>query len=156
MNAPLTAGEICTRTVVFTDRGMMLDEAARLMRTHHVGSLVVVEERSPKERIVVGMLTDRDIATGVVALDRDAHAFSVGDIMSPDVVTVREQDSVLDVLAMMRHKKVRRMPVTGSRGELIGLLALDDVLAVVAEQIHALAAAVGAAQRHEVSATVGS
>ena len=156
MNIPLTAGEICTRTVIYADRGMMLDEAARLMRTHHVGSLVVVEERSPKERIAVGMLTDRDIATGVVALDRDAHAFRVGDIMSPDVVTAREQDSVLDVLAMMRHKKVHRMPVTGARGGLIGLVAVDDVLAIVAEQIHALAAAVGAAQRHEVSATVGS
>lgn len=156
MNIALTAGEICTRTVVHADPGMMLDEAARLMRTHHVGSLVVVEERSPRERIVVGMLTDRDIATGIVALDRDAHAFRVGDIMSPDVATVREQDSVLDVLAMMRRKKVRRMPVTGARGELIGLVALDDVLAIVAEQMHALAAAVGAAQRHEVSAPAGS
>jgi CBS domain-containing protein len=156
MNIPLTAGEICTRTVVYTDRGMLLDEAARLMRTHHVGSLVVVEERSPKERIVVGMVTDRDIATGVVALDRDPHAFRVGDIMSPDMVTVREQDSVLDVLAMMRHKKVRRVPVTGARGDLIGLVALDDVLAIVAEQMQALAAAVGAAQRHEVAPTVGT
>lgn len=49
MNVPLTAGEICSRTVVCADRGVMLDEAARLMRTPHVGSLVVVEERSPKD-----------------------------------------------------------------------------------------------------------
>ena len=156
MNVPLTAGEICTRTVIFTDRGMTLDEAARLMRTHHVGSLVVVEERSPKERIVVGMVTDRDLATAVLALDRDPHAFRVGDVMSPDVVTVREQDSVLDVLAMMRHRKVRRVPVTGARNELIGIVALDDVLAVVAEQMQALAAAVGAAGRHEVTSPRGS
>ena len=156
MKVPLNAGEICTRAVVYTDRGMLLDEAARLMRTHHVGTLVVVEERSPRERIVVGMITDRDIATGVVALDRDPHAFRVGDLMSSDVATVREQDSMLDVLAMMRHKKVRRMPVTGPRGELVGLVALDDVLAVVAEQMHALADAVGAAQRHEIAATVGA
>ena len=150
MNIPLTAGDICTRTVAYTDRGMMVDEAARLMRTHHVGSLVAVEERSPRERIVVGMVTDRDIATQVVALDRDAHAFRVGDIMSPDVVTVREQDSVLDVLALMRRKKVRRVPVTGPRGELIGIVTIDDVLALVAEQMQALASAVGAAQRHEI------
>lgn len=156
MNIPLTAGEICTRVVVFTDRGMMLDEAARLMRTHHVGSLVVVEERSPTERIVVGMLTDRDLATAVVALERDPHAFRVGDIMSADVVTVREQDSVLDVLAIMRQKRVRRLPVTGARGELIGLVALDDVLAIVAEQMQALASAVGAAQRHELGSTSAS
>src|SRR5689334_1813535 len=105
MNVPLTAGEICTRTVVYSDRGMLLDEAARLMRTHHVGSLVVVEERSPRERIVLGMVTDRDLATAVVALERDPKALRVADVMSEDVVTVREQDSVLDVLAVMRRKK---------------------------------------------------
>jgi CBS domain-containing protein len=152
MDGLLTAGEICTRTVVHTDRGMLVDEAARLMRTHHVGSLVVTEERSPRERIVVGMVTDRDITTAVVALERDPRAYRVGDIMSPDVVTVREQDALLDVLAVMRRKKVRRVPVTGPRGELAGLVALDDVLAVVAEQLQALAAAVGAAQGHENAA----
>lgn len=150
MNIPLTAGEICTRVVVFTDRGMMLAEAARLMRNHHVGSLVVVDERSPNERIVAGMLTDRDIATAVVGAERDPHAFRVGDVMSADVVTVREQDSILDVLAVMRRKKVRRVPVTGAQGELIGLVSVDDVLAIVAEQMRALADAVGATQRHEV------
>lgn len=153
---PLTAADICTRTVVFTDAGMMLDEAARLMRSHHVGSLVVVEERSPRERIVVGMVTDRDIAMAVVALERDPHAFRVGDIMSPEVVTVREPDSVLDVLTVMRRKRVRRVPVTGPAGELVGLVALDDVLAIVAEQMQALGAAVGAAQRHEVTSTIAS
>lgn len=152
MDGLLTAGEICTRTVVHTDRGMLVDEAARLMRTHHVGSLVVTEERSPRERTVVGMVTDRDITTAVVALERDPRAYRVGDIMSPDVVTVREQDALLDVLAVMRRKKVRRVPVTGARGELIGLVALDDVLAVVAEQLQAVAAAVGAAQGHENAA----
>ena len=154
MNVPLTAGEICTRNVVCSDCGMMVDDAARLMRTHHTGTLVVVEERSPRERIVVGMVTDRDIATRVVALDRDVHAFRVSDIMTPDVVTVREQDSLLDVLAVLRGKRVRRVPVTGARGELIGIVAIDDVLSAVAEQMQALAGAVGAAQRHEAGQEV--
>lgn len=147
---PLTAGEICTRTVVFADPAMMLSEAARLLRTHHVGALVVVEERSPTERIVVGMLTDRDIANVVVAADRDPHSFRVGDAMSKDLVTAREQDSILDLLESMRRKRVRRVPVTGPRNELVGIVAADDILAVVAEQLQALAAAVGSAQRREV------
>ena len=151
----LTAGEFCTRSVVFTDRGMLLDAAARLMRTRHVGSLVVVEERSPGERIVVGMLTDRDLATAVVALQRDPGAFCVGDIMSADVVTVREQDSLAHVLAVMRRRRVRRVPVTGERGELAGIVSVDDLLGVVTGQLQALAAAVGAAQRHETAATMG-
>lgn len=149
MNVPLTAGEICSRIVVYADRGMMAAEAARLMHRHHVGSLVVVEDRAPTQRIVVGVVTDRDLATAIVALERDPHATRVGDIMGPGVVTAREQDSVLDVLSQMQRRKVRRVPVTGTQGELVGLVTLDDVLAIVAEQMQALAAAVGAANRHE-------
>lgn len=152
--AGLTAGQFCTRTVVFTDRGMVLDAAARLMRTHHVGSLVVVEERSPGERIVVGMITDRDLATAVVALERDPKSFCVGDIMSADVVTIREQDSLADVLAVMRRRRVRRVPVTGARGELVGIVSVGDVLGVVTGQMQALAAAVGVVQRQEVAAVL--
>jgi CBS domain-containing protein len=149
MNAALTAGDICTREVVFADRGMMIGEAARLMRTHHVGSLVVVEEKTPERRLVVGMITDRDMATAVVAAERDPKAFRVGDIMSTDVVTAREPDSLLDLLAVMRRRRVRRVPVTGPQGELIGLVTIDDILGVVAEEMRAVAAAIGASQRHE-------
>jgi CBS domain-containing protein len=153
-NVALTAGEFCTRSVVHTGRGMLLDAAARLMRTHHVGSLVVVEERFPGERIVVGMITDRDLATAVVALERDPKSFCVGDVMSGDVVTVREQDSLSEVLAVMRRRRVRRVPVTGARGELVGIVSVGDVLGVVTGQLQALAAAVGAAQRQEATAVL--
>jgi CBS domain-containing protein len=153
MNATLTAGEVCNRDVVWTDRGMLLDEAARLMRTHHVGSLVVVEERAPGRRSVVGMVTDRDLATSVIALERDPKAYRVGDVMSADVVTVREQDSMMDVLAVMRRGKVRRVPVTGAQDDLLGIVSVDDLLPIIAGQLQALAAAVGAAQRHEATST---
>lgn len=152
MKDPLNAGDICTRIVTIVYPSVALNEAARLMRTHHVGSLVVVEELSPDERVVVGILTDRDIALGVVAADRDPHGMRVGDVMSKDVLTAREQDSVLDLLTSMRRKGVRRMPVVGPRGTLIGIVALDDVLEVVAQEMQAVASAVGASQKHERTA----
>ena len=67
--------------------------------------------------------------------------------MSKDVITAREQDSVLDVLAAMRRKRVRRIPVTGPHGTLIGIVAIDDVLELIAEEMQALASAVGATQK---------
>jgi CBS domain-containing protein len=152
MYAPLNAGAICTRTVTIAYPSMALNEAARLMREHHVGCLVVVEQQSPEDRVVVGMLTDRDIVTAVVAADRDPNGLRVGDMMNKDVVTAREQDSVLDVLTAMRRKRVRRIPVTGPRGTLLGIVALDDVLEIVAEEMQALASAVGAAQKRELTA----
>jgi CBS domain-containing protein len=152
MMDPLNAGDICTRIVTVVYPSMALNEAARLMRERHVGSLVVVEELSLNERVVVGMLTDRDIALGVVAADRDPHGMRVGDVMSKDVVTAREQDSVLDLLGSMRRKGVRRIPVVAPQGTLIGIVALDDVLEVVAQEMQAVAGAVGASQKQERTA----
>lgn len=149
-NTPqLTAGDICTRIVSIAYPSLAIEEAARVMRDQHVGSLVVVEEIAQDDRRVVGMLTDRDIVTGAVAVQRELPGLRVADLMNKEVVTVREQDSVMDVLAMMRRKAVRRVPVVGPHERLIGVVAIDDILELVAQQMQALASAVGAAQRHE-------
>lgn len=152
MKDPLNAGDICTRIVTIAYPIMSVGDAARLMRERHVGCLVVVEEISPSERVVVGVLTDRDIALGIVAADRDSHSTRVGDIMTRNVVTAREEDSLLDLLTAMRRKAIRRIPVTGPQQRLIGIVALDDVLEVLAEQMRAVATAVSAASRHEETA----
>jgi CBS domain-containing protein len=141
-------GVLCTRSVVFAYSAMSVAEAARLMSERRVGCLVVVDEAVPEQRTVVGMLTDRDIVTAVVARDLDPHGLSVAEIMSRNPACAREDDVLLDVLALMRRRGVRRLPVTGVRGELIGLVALDDVLEIVAEELQALSQAVGANVRH--------
>ncbi len=148
-NRKLTAGDICVRIVSIAFPGLSIEEAARVMREQHVGSLVVVEEVAPRDRQVVGILTDRDIVTGIVAAQKDPQGLCVGDLMSRSVVMVREEDSVLDVLATMRRKAVRRVPVVGPHDRLIGIVAIDDILRLVAEEMQALAAAVSAAQRHD-------
>ena len=149
MREPTDAGDICTRIVSIAYPGMALNEAARLMRDRHVGCLVVVEQASSLGAGRGRHLTDRDIAVGVVAADRDPHGMRVDDVMTRDVITAREHDSLLDLLAAMRRKGVRRMPVTQPQGTLIGIVALDDVLEVLAQQMQAVARAVNAASRHE-------
>jgi CBS domain-containing protein len=149
MNNMLTAGETCSRAVTIAYPSLAIGEAARLMRQRHVGCLVVVEELSSRESLVTGILTDRDIAIGVVAADRDPHGLRVGDLMTKDVVTAREDDSLADVISIMRRRKVRRVPVTGARDVLVGILSLDDVIAVMTQQMQEVAAAVVAAASHE-------
>jgi CBS domain-containing protein len=147
----LTAGEICTRIVTIAYRGMVLSEAARLMSERHVGCLVVVEQDDPG-RVVIGVLTDRDIVVSVVARDLDARLMSVGEVMTTDVVTAREDDSILDLLGLMRRKGIRRVPVTGPQGVLIGLVAMDDLLEVLAEEMQAMAGAISSGRQHESAA----
>jgi len=148
MAEKLNAGDICNRIVTFAERRMSLVEAAKLMREHHVGSLVVVDE-SGAGRLVVGMLTDRDIVTAVVAKAVDANKLRVEDVMNSDVVTAREQDSVMDVLGLMRRKGLRRIPITSPSGALLGLITLDDVLEIMAEQLRAMVQAIEAEQLRE-------
>ena len=152
MREKLTAGDICSRAVTVGYPSLALNEAARLMRARHVGCLVVVEEAAVGENLVVGILTDRDIAMSVVAADRDPHGVRVGDVMTRDVITAREHDTLLDLLGVMRRRKVRRVPVTSARDLLVGIVSLDDVLAVMAQQMQAVAAAVTAATSHERTA----
>lgn len=141
MSKRLTAGEVCTRIVTVAFRGMRLAEAAQLMREQHVGCLVVVEETDPG-RVVIGVLTDRDIVVSVLANDRDARFISVGEAMTAEVVTAREDDSVLDLLELMRRKGIRRIPITGPQNVLVGVATLDDLLEVVAEEMQSLAGAI--------------
>lgn len=148
MSERLTAGEICTRSVVIAFRGTALNGAARLMRENHVGCLVVVEELEG-ERIVVGVLTDRDIVTAVVASDIDPGTMRVEDVMTTDLVTAREDDSVIDLLRTMRHKGVRRIPVVGGQGQLVGVVTLDDVLDILSQEFGLLVAAIDSEGKRE-------
>lgn len=153
MGEKMNVGEICNREVVFSTEDMSVKEAAELMRDQHVGSLVVVRE-AQAGRIVVGMVTDRDIAVVAVARDFDPQSLRVADIMSSDPVTARPDHSVNEVLAMMRERGIRRVPVTSDDGALIGLVTLDDLLEIVAEEMQDFVKAIASAQKRETRVRV--
>ncbi len=148
MGERLTTGEICTRGVTIAFRKTPLNGAARLMRENHVGCLVVVDEDAGL-RTVVGLLTDRDIVTAVVASDLDPGTLLVEDVMTTDPVTAREEDSLIDLMYTMRRKGVRRIPVVGGKGELIGVVTLDDVLDILAQELGLLVAAIDSEGKRE-------
>ncbi len=123
----MSVGEICNREVVIIRAGESVPEAARLMREYHVGDLVVVSEERGR-RIPVGILSD---------------------LMSTDLVTAREADSAFDTIKRMRKHGVRRLPVLDEAGALVGILAVDDLIDLVAEQLDDHVALVGNELRHE-------
>ena len=128
----MPVGEYCNREVIVTDKETGIREAARLMREHHVGDLIVVERRENKN-IPVGIVTDRDLVVEVLAAEVSPEAVSVGDVMSFELTTVREEESLWDALECMRRAGVRRMPVVNADGNLEGIVTADDVLELLAE-----------------------
>lgn len=147
----MPVGEICNREVVIAEKSMLVTEAACLMRNHHVGDLVVVDLHEGHRR-PVGIVTDRDIVVEVVAAGVNPEALKVGDIMGPDMATVREGEGLFEALRYMRDKGVRRMPVVDSAGGLVGILTLDDLLGLLAEEMTELAKLVSYEQKREATA----
>jgi CBS domain-containing protein len=141
--------EICNREVIFVQRNDTTVEAAKLMRQHHVGDVVVVEDRNGM-RVPVGIVTDRDLVVEVMAPELDQVVITVGDIMVPDLVTVKENTGVFEAIQYMRAKGVRRLPVVNEGGGLVGILTLDDLLELLAEELLALAKLVTHEQKKEM------
>ncbi len=142
-------GEICNREVVIVQPSKSALEAAQLMRQHHVGDLVVVEERGGF-RVPVGIVTDRDLVVEIMAPALDPSAITVGDIMVSDLATVTENIGVFEAIQYMRTKGVRRLPVVDGNGWLVGILALDDLLELLAEEMSAFARLVKREQKREM------
>jgi CBS domain-containing protein len=141
----MSVGEFCNREVIIIEKQESVVEAAKLMRHHHVGDVVVVEEKEGMN-VPVGIVTDRDIVIEVIAEDIEPTSVAVGDIMSSELTTAGEDDELLETIKYMRSRGVRRLPVVNLQGGLVGILTVDDVLDLVAEQLSDL---VGLATREQ-------
>ncbi|WP_176049726.1 CBS domain-containing protein [Burkholderia sp. BCC1644] len=127
----MNAAMLCTRDVATCFATITVAEAARRMRDAHAGDLVVVREQEGC-LLPVGMVTDRDIVLAVVSPDAEAGSLFVGDIMSEPVAIANGGDDVWLLAKRMRQHGVRRLPVVGDDGELVGIVALDDLLRAAA------------------------
>ena len=96
-------------------------EAARLMREQHIGSLPITDGEQ-----LVGLITDRDITTRVVAEAADPKMTSVGDVVSRDLISVEPDEDLEEAVQLMASHQVRRLPVV-ENGRLVGIVAQADV-----------------------------
>lgn len=117
--------EVMTREPVCCEPGDPVTRVADMMRQHDVGSLPVVESRDSGR--LVGIVTDRDLVTKVVAANRDVELATARDAMTPNPLTCREDDDVERAVSLMADRQVRRMPVIDESGRLSGIIAQADV-----------------------------
>lgn len=145
----MRVGEFCNREVVMIEEERSITEAAVVMREYHVGDVIIVREEYGKQ-VPVGILTDRDIALGIVASGTNPNSVSVADAMSSDLTTVTEDDDLMHVIEVMREHGIRRVPVTDSEGTLAGIMTVDDVLDLLSEVLIDLAHLVDRQRRQEI------
>ena len=120
-NARRRCREIMTRNVKTASREMTLREVAALMRDGDMGAMPVVEDGR-----LVGIVTDRDIVVRAIA-DGRAVDVPIGDVMTSEIFSVRENDFVFEAIRLMGDRQVRRVPIINDAGELVGIIAMADV-----------------------------
>ncbi|MCC6715225.1 MAG: CBS domain-containing protein [Gammaproteobacteria bacterium] len=134
--------------MIVVDGDAPLREAAGIMREQHVGAVVVVSKDGNVTR-PIGVVTDRDLVVAAFAADVDLDAISVKDVMSGDLVLATTEDDLWYTVQRMSERGVRRLPVTDSSGALQGILALDDLIELVAESMNNLAGLIRHGQQRE-------
>lgn len=133
----MDAGEIATVDVVTVEPDASATETALAMREAHVGCVIVAENGAGGAE-PVGIVTDRDLAVLLIATDIDPDEVTAGDVMTGPPLTVAESDSVHEVIRLMSSHAVRRVPVVDGEGWLAGVIAVEDVMAVLTEELQAL------------------
>lgn len=113
--------EVMTDAPVTVTSQTTLTDAARLMREHDIGDVLVMDDSQLR-----GILTDRDIVVRAVADARDSDATTVGEVCSRDVIDASPNDDADRILLLMRARSVRRVPVV-EQGRVVGILSLGDM-----------------------------
>jgi CBS domain-containing protein len=101
-------------------------QAARIMRDEHAGIVPIVEDA--QRRTIVGVVTDRDLCMNIVAEGADPGAVTVQQCMTTKVVSCSPNDPVERVTELMRENQIRRIPVVNEQRELLGIVAMADIV----------------------------
>lgn len=120
--------------VITAQPGTTVLDAAKQMNEENVGCLVVTQDDKP-----IGILTDRDVMTRVVAQGRNPEHTVIEEVMTPNPVTLEAELGLFEALEIMKDKGVRRFPVVDTYGNLCGFFTIDDVLYLLGLEMSAVA-----------------
>ena len=117
------ARDIMTRNPACCTPRTTLEEIARMMVQNDCGEIPVVDTNDR----LIGVVTDRDIVCRVVAEGKNPAGYTVESCMTPDVVTVREDAPLDEIVQTMERHQIRRVPVVDKDGSCVGIVAQADV-----------------------------
>ncbi|WP_306061831.1 CBS domain-containing protein [Natronococcus wangiae] len=120
----LARSDIITAT---TDES--IHELAATMQDEDVGSVVIVNGDAP-----VGIVTDRDLTMQVLAERTDPDEIVAEDVMSNDLQTIEHDAGFYEATELMSERGIRRLPVTGADSELNGIITVDDLNELLADE----------------------
>lgn len=131
----MIVADYCRRDVVIIEQDKSPLDAAIAMRECHSGDVVVVDSGGGVA-LPVGVVSDRDITIEIVAEKIDPQEVAIKDIIIRPLVTINESDDLSLCVKKMKQHALRRLPVVDSKGALVGIISVDDVIEVLSSHIN--------------------
>ncbi len=126
----MTVLECCRMDVVTASPDTKVIEVAGMMNNSNVGCVVITENQCP-----VGIVTDRDLVTRVMATGRDPKKTAISEVMTRDPVVVEDGTGLFEAMQFIREEGVRRLPIVDSDGNLAGIITTDDIIRLIGQEM---------------------
>lgn len=144
----MKVSSICNKNVITAAEGSSVLEVASLMRQHHVDTIVIVANTPTGEK-PIGIVSERDLVIKVLAEDSSSEESVLGDFINRDLICVRDHEDIMETVRIMCMEGVRRVPVVNHDGDLMGILAMDDLFEILANELSNLAMLICRQERNE-------
>ena len=130
MESKSTVSEVMHKGVLMLKKSETVLSSAKFLKEHNIGAIGVSDENDN----LIGMFSERDVLNRVVAMELDPSATSLDSVMTKEVITVPETQSVDEALVLMNDNKIRHLPVVDKNGKLVGMLGLRDLMQFVMDR----------------------
>ena len=125
--------EFCQKRVVTISPERSIAEACWVMKDKNIGCLVV-----ENHGMLCGILTDRDIALKVIGEDKEPLTTMVEEVMTRDPVRISVTRNVQDLVSLMHAQHVRRVPIVDGLDTVLGMVTMDDLIALLGDEMSEL------------------
>jgi len=134
----MPVAQIANREVISVPSSSSALQAAKMMRQHHVGDIVITDDSTGRP-VPIGIVTDRDLVLEILAQEVDPARVTVGDIMTTNLLKIPLGEGISRTIQLMRARGTRRAPVVDKDGSLAGIVCVDDLIELIADELGELA-----------------
>lgn len=125
--AATRTGDLADRTYIALDENTLVAAGAKTLYEQESNTIVVTKNNDGKQRVPVGIVTERDIIFRVVAQNKGPFKLRLKDIMSAPLISIKSERDVKEALSILKEKKINRLGVVNEEGELQGLLTTEMI-----------------------------
>lgn len=125
MDLKMLVGDCMTRGVITLDKTKTVYDAAKLISSKEIGSVIITDKKD-----AIGILTERDIVSKIVAKNKDPKKVKLEKVMSKPLKAIYAHQTIQDAALAMRQNKIKRLAVLDKDNKLVGIITQGDLIGV--------------------------